>query len=154
MFYPIDKSHLLAQTSENDSTADTWYFSATMGGSLLKGTGNIGGAVITLRRNNWSIISAGGSRGENNGLYGYLGLLYNQFLIYRSYFASVGAGVTYTYRVENRFASSWQTVGLPIEAKVLYRVFPCVGAGAMLFTNINSEKSFSGFLFCLQIGKL
>jgi hypothetical protein len=105
------------------------------------GADDITGQVYALRRNNLSLSCAMGGRDDKKGLWGYFGVLYNQFLIDRSYFASVSAGVAFTYRVYNKFTSAWGAVGLPIEAKAFFRVFPCLGVGAILFTNINCLMS-------------
>ena len=79
IFYPIDKTNLFAQTSAKDTTNNTWYFSVTLGKSTFLGSDNIGGAAITLRRNNLSISSAGGGRDDKKGAWGYFGVSYNQF---------------------------------------------------------------------------
>ena len=45
-------------------------------------------------------------------------------------------------------------IGLPLEAQLFFRPTGFLGLGTYLYGNLNSEHSFSGITFCLQVGKL
>jgi hypothetical protein len=45
-------------------------------------------------------------------------------------------------------------ISLPVEAQAFFKPASFLGFGATLFGNINSEKSFGGLTFNLQLGKL
>ena len=41
--------------------------------------------------------------------------------------------------------------GVPLEGRVFWTPVPFAGIGVCGFGNLNTERSFVGFLFCLQI---
>jgi hypothetical protein len=65
--------------------------------------------------------------------------------------ASVSAGISI---VSESPYTSFTTVGLPLEAQLIWTPTKVFGIGFKGFTNLNSQKSFAGLLFCLQFGML
>jgi len=48
---------------------------------------------------------------------------------------------------------SYTIIAFPVDAQ-LFLISKYIGFGCYLFGNINKEKSFGGFLLCMQIGKI
>jgi hypothetical protein len=48
----------------------------------------------------------------------------------------------------------WYTFGIPIESQLFFCPFSFLGFGVTGFANLNPERSFAGFLFGVQIGKI
>ncbi len=67
---------------------------------------------------------------------------------------SSGIGIVVGKQKSNNEENSFSTIGLPLESQLFLRPLPAVGFGITIFVNVNSKKSYTGILFCLQIGKL
>ncbi|MDI6767679.1 MAG: hypothetical protein QME52_12730 [Bacteroidota bacterium] len=65
--------------------------------------------------------------------------------------ASVSGGISIMSESPN---TSFTTVGIPLEAQLIWTPISVFGIGFKGFANVNSKKSFGGGLLCLQIGKL
>ena len=67
---------------------------------------------------------------------------------------SSGFGIIIGKQKTNNEEHSFSTVGLPLESQLFIRPLPAIGFGITIFANVNSKKSYTGILFCLQLGKL
>jgi hypothetical protein len=167
IFSSTDKSNLFAQTSEKDTTNNTLYFLVTPGIGLMKNSADLTvfGIGFYLRIDHISFrffhvkeaCIAIRSTCRNLDYQADLGVMYSIFKDDRWYFASVSAGIAYTYGRYSIYDTDnhpeFKTVGLPIEAKVFLKPFPAFGIGVILFANINSEQSIHGYFICFQIGR-
>jgi len=95
-----------------------------------------------------------------------VGLLYGIYSSSKYGFASIAAGLSYVNGVRRGKILAngllgdayekvpFQTIGIPLEAQLIWRPFSVVGIGFYFFADINSEMSNVGGLITLQIGYL
>jgi len=69
------------------------------------------------------------------------------------YLYSIGGGCT-DHNNDYYETLGYLTVGIPVEAQLMWTPFPFVGAGLWGFADLNPKKSFGGLLLTIQIGKL
>jgi hypothetical protein len=60
-----------------------------------------------------------------------------------------GAGHTIRYN-----GVPYNTVGIPLECQFNFTPFFFLGIGVNVFANLNPSKSYTGFLICVQLGKV
>jgi hypothetical protein len=79
--------------------------------------------------------------------------LYGRVVKGRYGLASISGGVAIVGFSDHLGVTSYRP-GIPVEAQLFWTPFSLVGFGVSGFADWNSDKSFWGILFCLQIGKL
>jgi hypothetical protein len=83
-----------------------------------------------------------------------LGLLYGKaYSIWnkRLYF-SASTGLALTRTKEGRELRT--TIGVRLEARFSFNIFPFAGIGCSLFMNVNPIKTFHGFMINIRVGRL
>ncbi|MGA9116746.1 MAG: hypothetical protein WB626_08230 [Bacteroidota bacterium] len=79
------------------------------------------------------------------------GVLYGWILRRRLWCASAGAGAGFVGG--RRVTGSFLTLGIPAESQLFLTPLSWLGVGVYWFANLNTERSFWGGLFALQIRK-
>ena len=82
-----------------------------------------------------------------------VGVLYGRITKSDRGMASLSGGVGIVGASDYGRAASHRA-GIPIEAQLFWIASDRLGLGIYGFANVNSDRSFAGALFCLQIGKL
>lgn len=82
-----------------------------------------------------------------------IGALYGRIAKASWGLASISGGVGIV-GVSAQQENSSLHLGIPMEGQLFWTPTSMLGIGIYGFANLNSEKSFAGVLFCLQIGKL
>jgi hypothetical protein len=86
---------------------------------------------------------------EFSGMYGFN---YHASFLFIS--VSSGIGIVWFKKGITPSEVTTSTLGLPLDAEIFISPLPVLGIGLKLLGNINSKSSYSGFLICLQLGKL
>lgn len=130
-------------------TKNPWaYFTAGLGASLMVTEHNFISARF-LRSERITIFSGAAPPNEYNADFGLLyGFIWKDNLKYMS----VSAGLATTFGRDA--AKEFTTLGIPIEGRLIGIKSSSWGGGVIAFANVNSQQSFGGVLFCLEIGKL
>jgi hypothetical protein len=82
-----------------------------------------------------------------------VGLLYGRVAKTRHAVASISGGIGIVSESHTPQRSP-QRLGIPFEAQMYWTFSNCLGIGVSWFANFNSQRSFGGIMFCLQIGYL
>jgi len=96
-----------------------------------------------------------------------IGPLYGRSIIKtKDYFCSISFGVSIIkgvkrgnflrnkgYEINYYEKLTFCEIGIPLEMQ-LFMISPYLGIGLDIFGNLNRERSYGGFLFCFQVGKL
>lgn len=94
------------------------------------------------------------------------GVLYGRMAKVSFGFVSISGGISYVFGEQlgaykgisnytfNYETKTYSTIGIPFESQIFWTPRPNIGFGIYGFANINSERSFYGGLFCIQLGKL
>jgi hypothetical protein len=84
-------------------------------------------------------------------------ILYGRVVTSSTILTSFGGGLGIVKGYHGLFSEEGKTkaiIGFPLEAQLFWRPLRFLGLGLYGFANINSEKSYYGCTFSLQIGKL
>jgi hypothetical protein len=90
--------------------------------------------------------------GESSNPIGEIGLLYGRTAMSRQGHVSISAGLAVTDT--DMDSEEGMTVGVPLVSEAALRIFPFLGVGAQIFANLNSNESYGGLAFFLQLGYL
>jgi len=133
-------------------------------GGLGEDDGGVSGGIGFSYRSGGNLFSfrAVGNSEFKLDLWGYsgppdkvwdVGVLYGRITKSDRGMASLSGGVGIVGASDYGRATSHR-VGIPIEAQLFWIASDRLGLGIYGFANVNSDRSFAGALFCLQIGKL
>ncbi len=137
---------------------------AVVHGGLGEDDGGVSGGISFSYQKGSSLFSV---RGVENSefkldLFGYsgppekvwdIGALYGRVAKASYGLASISAGVGIVGASDCE-GNSFHRPGIPVEGQLFWTPSSVLGFGICGFADFNSEKSFAGVLFCLQIGLL
>ena len=84
-----------------------------------------------------------------------IGLVYSFLHRAEFYYLSAGAGFAWVrHRTSGANTKKHRTIGLPVEAQVFRMLTPYIGAGTVVFGDLNPKKSFYAATIALQFGML
>jgi hypothetical protein len=150
-----------AQSSKGNLTDKYYWLDLGLGRSTVdEGGGFHMGATYQFGRNMLSLRATlnGELFGKTIGDYG---LLYGYALASSRILSSFGVGISLVSGSiskglfsEEEAETIGPTIGLPLEAQLVWRPLKFMGIGLHGYANINPEESFTGATLCIHIGKL